>query len=1346
MKYYIIILAFILLSGQGLFAQDNIWSPYDIGTYSSPFSFAVSDNTNYFTDDNGDDAADVYYKITMSAAMNLTISTCGSELAATDITVLDEAGNQLTDARDQGGYGTCSASEQANLSLRNLQPGTYYFIIEGIYSNGNITTTITGLASGGSEIGDTMDNPIDVGVQSGNFTYSDTQNTTTFTDNYGQSSNDVYYRFTLSQATTVTLSHCGSGLSDTYLQLLNTPGVLISENDDYSGVGGCNSTVQSYIKQDLPAGTYYVVSEGYGSANGSITTNIQGLVSSSSGGGSVLTGSAGQNYIFSITPTVASPTAGTLTTSQSLQTIQYFDGLGRPVQTVQGCITPAGADLVSGIEYNGFGRDHRHWLPGAAVGNNGTYVSDFGAKATSTNGGDTNPYATTEYDGSPLNRVTGQCGAGVDWYNNTKKKTITYTTNGSNVKYYYIEGAQLKCNSTYATSTLYGQKTTDEDGKTVEEFTDKQGRKILSRVAEDDDTYYVYDDLNNLRYVLPPMAADALGTNTSGFDESTTSTLGLYGYIYHYDGGERCTDKKLPGCDGIYMVYNHADRLILSQDGNQRLKPTKQWTVTKYDALGRVLFTGLINSDDSRATMESNYSGSVTNESYTGTGRVGGYTSANLTPSTVLTVNYYDNYSFISNGMLNYDSSQEQNGYTAQYNNAKGLLTGTLVYRLNDPTKFETTVFYYDKYGRVVQTRATNHLGGYDINYNDLDFTSKPTRAYKTHSINGTTASVTELYTYTYDKAQRMLTTTYSLNGGGSVTLVANGYDELGRLTSKNLGGVDATTYSYNVRSWTTDIVGSKFTENLYYNVNPLSSNVCYNGNISGMQWSVPNEGLGYNRAYTFGYDGLNRLIDANYCGFNGSAVAGTTGMYNEHFGFDKMGNIMTLTRNENGSLLNNLSFTYTGNQLKKVDNSISPYIPYGSEAFNDKQKIDTEYYYDQNGSTIADVNTGISTIQYNLLNLPNQIQFTEGHKNIYTYDAIGKKLETVNYTVHNIVNVPINTISTLPANASDYTRLTTDYVGNIIYENGSLKQILLPEGYYQGGVYYYYLKDHLGNNRLVINSSGAVVEKSHYYPSGMRFSPESTSNSAALLYRYNGKELESMNGLNQYDYGARRRGTGLPIWTAVDPLAENHYDVSPYAYCLNNPINSIDPLGLDTVNVNTQTPVKKGDVMVDNKGVIGTASTGEVTVTPKQKNDNSISIYKPLSPSDREFYKKHPEGLDQVNIEFAILTGVSKPGLSALSWLWNNIINPPPPSTTLTVNANAARVVNSSNGKGFKKLNDSFLKNKGLDAHSIKKEFLGNSAQISRYDLYTDTRTGEILILGKGGIGNPIQTGYFSK
>ena len=59
------------------------------------------------------------------------------------------------------------------------------------------------------------------------------------------------------------------------------------------------------------------------------------------------------------------------------------------------------------------------------------------------------------------------------------------------------------------------------------------------------------------------------------------------------------------------------------------------------------------------------------------------------------------------------------------------------------------------------------------------------------------------------------------------------------------------------------------------------------------------------------------------------------------------------------------------------------------------------------------------------------------------------------------------------------------------------------------------------------------------------------------------------MNGLNQYDYGARRRSAGIPIWTSVDPHAEKYYSMSPYAYCMGNPVNAIDPDGRLVIFIN---------------------------------------------------------------------------------------------------------------------------------------------------------------------------------
>jgi RHS repeat-associated protein len=878
-----------------------------------------------------------------------------------------------------------------------------------------------------------------------------------------------------------------------------------------------------------------------------------------------------QNYIVTTVPNaaVSNPTSIVDNGSSSANantTIQYFDGLGRPSQSVQKAITPAGADLVSGIVYDDYGREKQKWLPGAVSGNNGAYVSDFGTASISTNGNDSS-YATTEYEASPLNRVTGQYGAGADWYVAGKKKSIEYTTNGSDVKLFTVDNDQLKCSGTYGAATLYGQKTTDEDGKTVEEFTDKQGRKILSRVAGTYDTYYVYDDLDNLRYVLPPSACNALGDGTYA---NTTDVLAQYAYLYTYDGRKRCITKRLPGCDWIYMVYDQTDRLILSQDGNQRLK--NQWTVNKYDIFGRLLYSGLLYDTSSRATMESSYSGSVVTESYTGGGSCGGYSSLQLTPSRLLTVNYYDSYAFLSYSNNNPDgmlTSTAPDGYTApDKDHIKTLLTGTRIYLLDDSARFEVTALYYDKYGHIVQSRATNHLGGYNVVCNLIDFVGKPRQTYKTHSVNSTTPSITELYTYTYDQAGRLIETRHSLNGGTSTSLVQNSYDDLGRVTSKNVGGVDTTAYTYNVRGWISSISGSRFAENLYYTNGPsgLGVTACYNGNIAGMQWGVPSESLGYNRAYRFIYDDLNRLTKGVYCGLNsGSLVTGIADKYNEAMSYDEMGNILTLNRTEDGSALNNLSMNYTGNQLKAVTDGSSVTKRYGSEAFDDgPQALTVEYAYNKNGSTTYDANSGISTIRYNVLNLPDTIQFSEGHKNFYTYDAAGKKLRLRNTTSVRILNVPQDSIVYYTKVGEAYKTTLTDYVDNYIYQNDTLKMVLLPEGYWQNGKYYYYLKDHLGDNRVTINSSGTVMEKSHYYPSGMRFYPESSSDSTALPYRYNGKELEAMNGLNQYDYGARRREAGLPIWTALDPLAEKKPWMSPYAYCSDNPMNRIDPDGKD--------------------------------------------------------------------------------------------------------------------------------------------------------------------------------------
>ena len=135
-----------------------------------------------------------------------------------------------------------------------------------------------------------------------------------------------------------------------------------------------------------------------------------------------------------------------------------------------------------------------------------------------------------------------------------------------------------------------------------------------------------------------------------------------------------------------------------------------------------------------------------------------------------------------------------------------------------------------------------------------------------------------------------------------------------------------------------------------------------------------------------------------------------------------------------------------------------------------------------------------------------------------------------------------------------------------MIYENGKLSKILTDVGYFtlnSGGeppLYHYFLQDHLGNNRVVAQENGAVEQINHYYAFGGLMGD--SSGGYVQPYKYNGKELDRMHGLDWYDYGARHYDAALARWMCMDPLAEKYYAVSPYAYCHNNPIIRIDPDG----------------------------------------------------------------------------------------------------------------------------------------------------------------------------------------
>ena len=173
---------------------------------------------------------------------------------------------------------------------------------------------------------------------------------------------------------------------------------------------------------------------------------------------------------------------------------------------------------------------------------------------------------------------------------------------------------------------------------------------------------------------------------------------------------------------------------------------------------------------------------------------------------------------------------------------------------------------------------------------------------------------------------------------------------------------------------------------------------------------------------------------------------------------------------------------------------------------------------------------------------MPYLLTVEDGSTITYTYDANGKKLRTI----HNIGG----------------STVTKDYCGNVIYENGIAKLLLTEAGYITlaDKKHHFFLQDHQGNNRIVADENGKVEETNHYYPFGGTFASAASSVQA---YKYNGKELDTKNGLNWYDYGARMYDPAIGRWHAGDPMVEEFYRISPYTYCYNSPILLVDPNGM---------------------------------------------------------------------------------------------------------------------------------------------------------------------------------------
>ncbi|MCD0476767.1 DUF6443 domain-containing protein [Flavobacterium sp. EDS] len=924
------------------------------------------------------------------------------------------------------------------------------------------------------------------------------------------------------------------------------------------------------------------------------------------------------NFIYTITPkkAIKAGNFNSLTKDEINQNVSYFDGLGRPIQTIAIGQGDGGLDIITPVEYDGFGRQLKEYLPYASSNGGNSYGKIDPATAINATvnyystvkyENTTNPFSEKKLESAPLNRVLKQAAPGNAWaMNNGHEIKFEYQTNEDNeVKLYkatatwdaglglynisFLDNGHYEKNQLYKTIT-YDENTTPEAKTGTEEFKNKQGQVVLKRTYESQqkhDTYYVYDTYGNLTYVIPPKADGAI----------TEEVLNGLCYQYKYDNRNRLAEKKLPGKQWEFIVYDKRDRPVATGPANSPFNNDTAvgWLITKYDAFSRPIYTGWLNSTpnaSSRKTMQDAQDTTAvifeTKQKTSGTiDKIAVNYSNAIEPKsfTLLTVNYYDNYSYPNAASV--PTTVEGQAVLV---NTKGLATGSWTRVLTTATSIlgETSSIFYDDKARPIRSYLQNHLSGYTITDNKLDFTGKTLYTITKHKRESGATELIIKEEFTYTAQDRLFTHTHQINGGVIQLLSENNYDELGQLKYKRVGNntgnpLQKIDYTYNIRGWLTAINKTDnleqdsdpkdlFAFKINYNKVDWNSNAAkalYNGNIAETSWTTGSDVTGVIRGYGYQYDQLNRLKDATY---QTPSLTDNKNYFGENLDYDKNGNIMHLERkfvagvgsNPYADNMDNLGYFYqnNSNQLMKVsDTSNSPKgFKDDSDGYNDSSD---DYAYDGNGNLIKDENKNITEIRYNHLNLPTKITFGTNGNIVYIYNATGQKLEKI---------VTDNGVVT-----------QTKYLGGFQYKNDVLQYFPTAEGYVNntpvnGANSYNYVfnyTDHLGNVRVSYKKNAQnvleILEENNYYPFGLKHEGYNTDNKQPnYKYKYNGKELQDELGLNMYDYGARNYDSALGRWMNIDPKAELYYSMSPYVYVANNPMRYIDPNGMEIINGET--------------------------------------------------------------------------------------------------------------------------------------------------------------------------------
>lgn len=824
---------------------------------------------------------------------------------------------------------------------------------------------------------------------------------------------------------------------------------------------------------------------------------------------------------------------------------QYFDQLGRPLQTVAKQATPSGKDVVSASVYDGFGRMPVQYMPYAATTGNGIFktnaLADDSAFYKSLFPGEAVIYSESMLEPSPFSRVTDQYAPGNSWGGAHRGISIITRANtaADSVRLWQInitgEDDVPYSNSVYQAGSLVVQELTDEMGVKTVVYTDEQGKKILtkSQLAASPSThytgwlctYYVYDELNHLRAVIPPKAVSGI-CGASLWDLAANSTINTnLCYAYWYDNRGRVLMKRIPGKGKVYFAYDKLDRLVMTQDENLRL--TNQWTFIKYDVQSRPFKTGLITLGAlTKDQVQTNAAAATDYPTLSGT-------------FTVLAETYFDDYTWTSgsgltstlvttninstNFITTYDAAPTYAQNILKSNRIRGKVTGTKTMVLGTST-YLYALTIYDEDGRSIQTKQVNYTGGTDVATIQYGFSGRILRSLLSHqkSSNGNETHIL-LTKYNYDNGGRLQNMVKNIDGLGDKTISALTYNELGQVQNKTLGNnLSVQNYSYNIRGWLNGI-NKAFVES-NGGTNPYFGEVLnydfgfgtkqYNGNITGAKWKTAGDGIA--RAFGYSYDNNNRLTKADFTQQNEGATAWTKDKIDfsvSGIGYDANGNISAMKQRGmkvNASVtIDSLEYSYlsNSNQVSKIKDFISDTDPWGD--FKDTSLTSNDYVYDVNGNIVKDNNKHIHTsvggngITYNFLDKVDNINVNGKGSIAYIYDAGGMLLQKTAIDT----KTGLKTITTF-LTGFVYQRSIpiansggTDTLQYVLHEEGrirnSMKTNMSTMAVSFSLEYDYFLKDHLGNIRTTLTDE----QRTDAYPMAKM---ETTSAGSDNLYYFN--------------------------------------------------------------------------------------------------------------------------------------------------------------------------------------------------------------------------------------------------